>query len=447
MTRYLFTVMFLSLLFAGLVNYRNVMKRSLGLVKTFILPDCLWILMFLGIVNIGVLNQGEYFKIGQMKQLAITLPVIFIMIVLILLRSQVISWLNVTNIFVLLYGLTGILSGIYSPEPLYSTYKATLVIIAVLIGLLVLTYDPPFIHIHNFVVLNYFFYFVMMLSYILGVIISPEKGLILKEGALMEMVKGWIIDSNPNTVGFVAGFLCLLFIYRSLSICEIKEKIMYNVFSLNSFILLIYAQSRTCIAGFFVSVILLLMYKRKYISIAALIISSLLFLTVNTFDSFEEHVVTYYRRGQSDKQFETWSGRLTTWNQVWDKYKEAPIVGYGMAAGVKSGTVSKSLEGSHMHSSYFEILLNSGLIGFIPWILGLIFVTANLLKRSFSRAVYELLPLKQELSVLLLFCLIRTVSGTTFVVFDNTFLFYVSVILFTTYMKSTSSPEFVKVNK
>jgi len=75
--------------------------------------------------------------------------------------------------------------------------------------------------------------------------------------------------------------------------------------------------------------------------------------------------------------------------------------------------------------------LNSGLIGFIPWLVSLIVVLGGMLKYFlFPPRWFEakILAYHTEITAIFVFLLIRTFAGTTFVYFDHIFMMYLAII-------------------
>lgn len=104
-----------------------------------------------------------------------------------------------------------------------------------------------------------------------------------------------------------------------------------------------------------------------------------------------------------------------------------------MAAGVRFGAVSKGLIGSHLHSSYFEVLLNSGLLGFIPWVVCLIIVSKKIVQKMLSPPRWFTEDAKifhVEILTILIFSLIRSIAGTNFVYFDYIFMLYLGLVAY-----------------
>jgi O-antigen ligase len=425
-------ILSLSFIIGLFINWNSLREKLKGIVSQFKAIHYAWIVLFVAILNFGKIESTSLLASNGVQ------------IVLVLFSSAIVGFSLLTRFHyalasirlplfcLILYGFSGILSGAISPFPAFSVYKAFLILIGAMAGMLFLSYKPQNFYALIALDLSIFFYWVMILIILLGGIISPELAFIkYREGMIFGMLSGWIVVTNPNSVGLIAGVLALVCINRAMGSRPKKEKLFYFLASVVSVSILILAQSRTCIAGFAVSfVLLLLKHNFKYLLI--FIFLSLLLFAVVGIDVIKQDSEQYLRRGQTDKQFETWSGRIPMWQYSWERFKDQPFLGYGMAAGVRFGGVSDSL-GGHLHSSYFEVLLNSGLIGFIPWIICLFHLMGGVFKRYLFSPVWFTPLMKErhnEVTAILLFLFVRSIAGTTFVVFDHTFMLYIALIAY-----------------
>jgi O-antigen ligase len=425
--RLLFTLALILVLIATIIDYTSLKNRLRDGLSTFKPVYWAWVVLFLSILNFGKI-ESENILVSNSFQLMLV-PIAGIIIIFSFLRSfhASLANTNVAMLFFLIYGFSGIFSGVYSPFPAFSVYKASLVILASIATLPVVSYKPQISSVKNFYYFIISFYSLLLLFFIIGLIISPEQALRVKEGASFGMLQGFIIKVNPNMVGFISGVLSLAWFSRMLSCARHKERFLYLTLFAASTITLVVAQSRTCIAGFTVAFLVMLALQKKiaYLIIAIIMVSSVLSVV-----ALREDAVKYLKRGETEEQFQSWSGRLVAWKYSWEKFKEKPVLGYGMAAGVRFGAVSKGLEGSHLHSSYFEVLLNSGLIGFIPWVAALLLFTRAILWNAFFRPSWfpsELRDFHIEISAMLIFALVRSITGTTFVVFDYSLMLYMAI--------------------
>lgn len=75
------------------------------------------------------------------------------------------------------------------------------------------------------------------------------------------------------------------------------------------------------------------------------------------------------------------SGRTVLWEMTIDSWKQAPLVGHG--PGSASSMISARFSGiAHPHNEYLRILHDFGLVGFIPFVVGLFLLAAALWRRA-----------------------------------------------------------------
>ena len=72
-------------------------------------------------------------------------------------------------------------------------------------------------------------------------------------------------------------------------------------------------------------------------------------------------------------EFYTFSGRRAVWSDGWGLFTESPVLGYGFQA-------DRLLLHTHMHNSIMHAMLQTGLLGTIPFILSIVFAWLLLLK-------------------------------------------------------------------
>jgi O-antigen ligase len=85
-----------------------------------------------------------------------------------------------------------------------------------------------------------------------------------------------------------------------------------------------------------------------------------------------EPIMAWFSRGRSVEEVATLSHRLFLWAEIADLVLDRPVLGWGPGA-LRIGAVSQTLQGEvgfagQAHSAPFEVLLNSGFLGFVLWI-------------------------------------------------------------------------------
>ncbi len=437
--RVFFIILLLALLFGALINWGYLKDNLKRTISHFKLIHYAWIILFIAILNFGKIQSTNIMATNSVQLVLVFFAGAIIGFSLLTRLNYAFSSIKTPLFCLIMYGFSGVLSGAISPFPEFSLYKALLILIGTTACMLFLSYRPQYNYTSAALDLSILFYWIMFLSFLLGAIISPEKTFIKQiTGMNFAMLYGWIIVTNPNSVGVISGVIALISLNKVMGTPSIRVKFFHLTASLVSITVLIIAQSRTCIIGFAASFALLLMKQKLRYLMFFFIITITVFVCLGT-DMLKNDAEQYFRRGQTDKQYKTWSGRLPAWQHSWRRFKDKPILGYGMAAGVRYGAVSKSLIGSHLHSSYFEVLLNSGLIGFIPWLICFFILMSKILKIFFFIPEWFTPLMKErhkEITAILFFLFIRSLAGTTFVNFDHSLMLFIALIAYETSIRN-----------
>ena len=123
--------------------------------------------------------------------------------------------------------------------------------------------------------------------------------------------------------------------------------------------------------------------------------------------------------------FFTFSGRTLVWEAAWDRIKKSPLIGYGFHA-------DRIMLGTHLHNTYLHSLLQAGVLGSIPFYIGLIFAIVLFIRvarrlNEFSLAHKRLII--QSGGVLMFFA-VRSVTESTGAFFGVDWLLLAPIFLF-----------------
>jgi len=121
-----------------------------------------------------------------------------------------------------------------------------------------------------------------------------------------------------------------------------------------------------------------------------------------------ESVTTYLMRGQSEREFESMTGRTRAYENALQAFRDAPILGRGQWA-------DRMVIGEHVHNSYLQALLNAGALGAIPYIASWItgwYLFFRLQKKTRSLSPEDRLCLLEAGTVMMFFT-VRAMPETT----------------------------------
>lgn len=111
---------------------------------------------------------------------------------------------------------------------------------------------------------------------------------------------------------------------------------------------------------------------------------------------------------------------------------DKPILGHGYDAGVRYGAKKYGIEGTHMHNAHFQILANSGILGYVPWLLMVAVVSwrmARRLMRDHWPATTGEDRFFVEMFAVLLLILLRTITGQVLVTHQWSLMLFLGVVV------------------
>lgn len=327
------------------------------------------------------------------------------------------------------FGLVGLITSPVSDVPALSVFKSVSVVVAVIIAVIAVKplgkNNKPTI---LFDVVYIYFVFISFMACIGGVFF-PEQTHRLSDGSIGYLLEGWP-PLNSNSLSYVAAVAFVSSVRRIFISQKINRRLLYIGCCSVGVVTLFMAQGRTSLISS-VLAILFLSYSVKEmrfmrfsltISIIAAFIAVLLMGTVGDwFGSVSE----YMQRGHTTEQLSSLSGRTGAWELSWNLFLESPIVGYGFYAAGKTLIAP--------HNAYFTVLLNGGLLGFMPWIISIIggmFIICKQLKFKTWSGASDANNYYKEIVAILIVQFTRTVTGQDLTIHSYSLLFFLAALVY-----------------
>ena len=308
--------------------------------------------------NLSDIGANAYYQLGWM---AVSALLVFIM----LLRQpiSVTVWRFPLVAFVM-YIFVALISAGVSDSPLLSFYRAgqlliDLALVAVAYTVLKRTKNPQLL-----VNITFLWLVIFIFSVVLGGIILPEQALVSNKGVLGVWLFGSIFYMHPDSLGLLAAVGFLVSILRVFGGVEyIGSRFLWFSFMLSSGTVLILAQARTSIAGcaialFIAGIILKKMRWLAYVVVVIAIMILFYYWLSGASIGFEQITSDYLRRGVSDDDLRSMSGRTGLWDRGWGLVKDSPFLGHGFG----------SIVGGAMHSAHMGVMVNVGFLGYMVWL-------------------------------------------------------------------------------
>lgn len=244
----------------------------------------------------------------------------------------------------------------------------------------------------------------------------PYEGL----GVQAETEMIGMAGTRPTGLGRYAGVAALV-AFAKLWEGTKRSRSIWSLLFLFFLFALIFSQGRSAILGFLVGafVILWLHSRSKVLLVGGICIVLLLLHFAGFYEAFWSHLML-------GKPFDpTLSGRTATWQEGWHLFLSSPLLGHGFYA-------DWIFSVGHMHNAFLHALIQTGLIGTIPFALAFIWtwiILFRLLRRSFVLEVKN--PLI-EITGLLAFFIVRTITESTGAFYGSEWLFLSPLLAYIT---------------
>ena len=363
-------------------------------------------------------------------------------IVMLFLFQRTFSTHNLKYPFVLLlaYAVLGVVTAPLSLFPPLYIFKATSLIIAVSAAVMAVksvgkVKDPTLL----FNVIYVYFVLISFLA-ILGGVIYPEITHRPNKGVFGFMLVGWPA-LNSNSLSYVTAVVFVVSLHRTFSVHNLRLRLLYGGACAVGAIGLLLAQGRTSLISSALAILFLSFFSKnmrgiRYALLASLCILVGMFLMSGSVGDWINLVGEYLKRGVSDEQLSTLSGRTEAWKVSWDLFLAKPIFGYGFYASGK--------ELLSPHNAAFTVLLNGGIIGFVPWLVAIVggmwIVFRRLSYRSWRVATKENDPYLEMVAVMIV-QFFRTITGQDLTIHSYSMLVFLGILV---YMYSREHTEAIR---
>jgi O-antigen ligase len=273
------------------------------------------------------------------------------------------------------FSLWGMVSTLWSIAPVVSLYKsveygAMLVLFALTVSLIRYGVREPhkrLLALKGIFDWNWFLVFLLLVSVYLSLLIWPEVGIVPNKSMLGFSVQGALPAISANGVGQLAAIMAIVALVRVL--LKPGSRLVYVPLFAFSLITIVLAQSRSPILGFVLALVVVLIVSRRFGFLA--IVASLAGVVSLIYG---QTIYEFLRRGQSNQELMTLTGRTRFWEASLDAVRESPLTGYGAYAGgryVVHEPVASGDGPTTVHSLWVEVLVDTGIVGLLLVLVGL----------------------------------------------------------------------------
>ncbi len=313
------------------------------------------------------------------------------------------------------YVAVAAISGVASPSPLQSSYRA----FELAVGFIGAVTAMTLLHGRSPGILLRFL--VAALGTILGVVwiealLVPSRAWSPSVSVLPYELHGYLPQYSSNTVGLFGGLLALYGLAEAG-----RTRRASGLALLAGLVTLVASQYRTGIVAF-IAVGLLVLWKRRPGRVAVFLIAAVPVVVAFGWGSVSKQSAQVFEKGRPEL-VGSLDSRTVYWRAAEPFIRQRPLFGWGL--NVESRRVLASLGDettSTIHSTWVEALLGTGVIG------------AGLLALAFISGLRQALrargsPLGLAVAAMLAFICVRSITGTTVEIFDIGFLLFVALAL------------------
>jgi exopolysaccharide production protein ExoQ len=321
------------------------------------------------------------------------------------------------------FALWGLASTLWSVAPASTLYKSAeyctmLGIFALAIFLVLSTFrdlHSRLLALKSVFDWQWFLLLLLIASVYIGMLIWPEHAFLHayrdQSGILGFSIQGALPGLSANSVADVAGIIGVVALIRILEIPT--SRAFYVPVFLLMLLTMVLTQSRSPMLAFLIASGAVLVVSGRFLLLAMFGTAlGALLLTPYT-----QLAYTYLARGQDEQGLYTLTGRVTWWKASLQAVQDNWVYGYGANAGGRYALQSVlGEEVSTAHSSWMEIVLDTGVVGLILFLIGLLTTWVWLLRLRLIAMEHPISRLLwfESLGVLTLLC-VRSVFSVNLV--------------------------------
>ena len=185
-------------------------------------------------------------------------------------------------------------------------------------------------------------------------------------GPIALQLAGVFPTVSCNRVGEYSAIVAAVALARLLPVKGVQRVIStwYVWVFLGALITMVFAQTRSATGPFLIAVVLIFWFSGRFKhGVAIVLLGTTLMLATGAGGVF----IDYMRRGQTNAEMESLTGRIQWWAMAWKKYTDAPLTGFGAyAAGrfLVMGSFGNNI--ATMHSDWVETLVGCSFWGIFP---------------------------------------------------------------------------------
>ena len=389
----------------------------------------------------GVDNAVESFNAGHSIEVVALLAASLLTALIVLKYGVSQSAFRLPLVLLMLYIIIGLFSMVWAPSVKIVAWKAAQMLVFIILSVASVARLQRVSGFRTLIELIYVIATLIMISSAVAGLIAPDqayKQLYVGGGGLFGVVLYSVWPHmHPNTLGIYAAIMVVVAFRRFMDTDGASARMYYAGLLMLSLAVQFAAQSRGSIvalmAGLLVMALLWGKVRRVVAAVAVVATLAGVYQLVASSDMDFSIVEDYIKRGQSDEQFASMSGRSGLWEIGKVMIADRPLFGHGFQTGARFGGEKYGMPlGTNLHNSHFQVLVDSGFLGYFMW-LGFLLIGAKKIyklvdKHSVRRN--EEGRFRLELLVIVVMLLIRTTVGRAMAGLDLALMLYMAMLLF-----------------
>lgn len=344
-----------------------------------------------------------------------------------------------------IYTLLAFFTVVFSQLKSMTLFKSFEFSIICIIGALVLAEYNRSSTVKTFIHGIFIIYIISCISALLETIIfgnAHNRMLVVGETPLLSAM---MHSSYPPMVGNALGFLGALaamyciYLFDRTKITFTSKTIALTLFFISVTVLFL-SYTRSAMVFFIISLLIYFLFEKRYGRFFAILFIGISLLAV---PSIQNKVIAHMKRGATDEQLASFSGRTEFWENVFSRDPAQLLVGEGFATGTLFQNYGKQggtqiYEVRNAHNSIAEIVMSSGFLGLSVWLLLLLRIFRQLLfiRRHLKyQKNQELIHFNNFIFSVFILSALRTNSNSSFVYMDYFIFTLLVLIVYTESMK------------
>ena len=319
-----------------------------------------------------------------------------------------------------------VLSTAWSVFPSWTAYKSLEYAVGLILAVVLARSVQSFSDLASVVNTTWLLLGFMLASVWIGFALSPGSALVESRGVLPWQLRGVLPVLASNGVGDLAG--TLLLVASSRLGHQGHHRRWWGLLAAIAATTMLLAQARSAVLGLVAGLIVLLVVVpglRKRGWMLGLVGGGAAYF-------FADAAMEYLRRGQSDAQLVSLSGRTQYWTAATALTSESPLVGNGAFAAGRFGVLQElgATATSSLHNTWMEVLVGLGWSGLLLLIVGVSMIAFSLLRLAHKFGGSDGGWILAEVSAVLSFEIVRSAFTSGAIIWHPANRFLLAVVVY-----------------